>query len=104
MIQTYVRRRPDRHWYGREPNGRVLDMGCGKGGDIAKWDKASIQEYVGCGTLVRDRPETLLIIRLLDVAEGSIKDFRERLKSRRALKYRAELFVLDCFRVSISWH
>lgn len=59
MIQTYVRRRPDRPWSGREPNGRVLDMGCGKGGDIAKWDNANIQEYVGvgkcCSWLLRQR-------------------------------------------------
>jgi mRNA (guanine-N7-)-methyltransferase len=29
--------------------GRVLDMGCGKGGDIIKWSKAKIYEYVGAG-------------------------------------------------------
>lgn len=34
------------------PNGKgkVLDMGCGKGGDLAKWSKARVREYVGLGT------------------------------------------------------
>ncbi|KLO18784.1 guanine-N(7)-methyltransferase [Schizopora paradoxa] len=30
--------------------GRVLDMGCGKGGDLQKWQKAKVREYVGVGT------------------------------------------------------
>lgn len=29
--------------------GKVLDMGCGKGGDLTKWAKARIREYVGVG-------------------------------------------------------
>jgi mRNA (guanine-N7-)-methyltransferase len=29
--------------------GKVLDMGCGKGGDLSKWHKAKIKEYVGLG-------------------------------------------------------
>lgn len=29
--------------------GKVLDMGCGKGGDLNKWAKARISEYVGLG-------------------------------------------------------
>lgn len=29
--------------------GKVLDMGCGKGGDLAKWSKARVREYVGLG-------------------------------------------------------
>lgn len=30
-------------------SGKVLDMGCGKGGDLGKWSKARIKEYVGVG-------------------------------------------------------
>lgn len=56
MIQLYTRRRPDRPWHG-EHNGRVLDMGCGKGGDIQKWDLAKIGEYVGCGESTSEREE-----------------------------------------------
>lgn len=29
--------------------GKVLDMGCGKGGDLSKWNKARIKEYMGIG-------------------------------------------------------
>lgn len=29
--------------------GKVLDMGCGKGGDLIKWNKARVREYVGVG-------------------------------------------------------
>jgi mRNA (guanine-N7-)-methyltransferase len=30
-------------------SGKVLDMGCGKGGDLSKWSKARIKEYMGVG-------------------------------------------------------
>ena len=30
-------------------SGKVLDIGCGKGGDLTKWNKARIREYVGVG-------------------------------------------------------
>ena len=29
--------------------GKVLDLGCGKGGDINKWQKANARHYVGAG-------------------------------------------------------
>lgn len=29
--------------------GKVLDMGCGKGGDLNKWQKAKVKEYIGVG-------------------------------------------------------
>lgn len=32
--------------------GKVLDMGCGKGGDLAKWSKARVREYVGLGAFL----------------------------------------------------
>jgi mRNA (guanine-N7-)-methyltransferase len=40
--------------YHRESTGgkkklRVLDIGCGKGGDLGKWSKAGVVEYVGIG-------------------------------------------------------
>lgn len=33
----------------REGRGKVLDMGCGKGGDLTKWEKARIRELIGVG-------------------------------------------------------
>jgi len=29
--------------------GKVLDMGCGKGGDLSKWHKARVKDYIGVG-------------------------------------------------------
>lgn len=31
---------------------KVLDLGCGKGGDLMKWEKANIKEYVGVGKYI----------------------------------------------------
>jgi mRNA (guanine-N7-)-methyltransferase len=33
----------------RTTGGKVLDMGCGKGGDLQKWSRAPVKEYVGVG-------------------------------------------------------
>ena len=30
-------------------SGKVLDMGCGKGGDMTKWAKAHVRELFGVG-------------------------------------------------------
>ena len=35
---------------GSRAAGKVMDMGCGKGGDLSKWVKARIREYLGIGT------------------------------------------------------
>ncbi|KAH8082326.1 guanine-N(7)-methyltransferase domain-containing protein [Filobasidium floriforme] len=91
LIARFTRRRPGVSDFDPEdrslrPNGRVLDMGCGKGGDIDKWNRAKIEEYVG-----------------IDVASGSIQDFNERIQSsRRRLNFRPHLYVLDCFSFPIS--
>lgn len=33
----------------RMGRGKVLDMGCGKGGDMTKWSKAHVKELIGAG-------------------------------------------------------
>ncbi|KAH7107374.1 guanine-N(7)-methyltransferase [Auriculariales sp. MPI-PUGE-AT-0066] len=62
--------------------GRVLDMGCGKGGDLNKWQKAQVAEYVG-----------------LDNAAVSIDQARGRFGNMRANRgrFRAKFFHVDCF-------
>jgi len=46
---------------------KLLDLACGKGGDLAKWLKCStgVKEYIG-----------------VDIAQNSLSDFVERLKTR----------------------
>lgn len=39
----------DQKGRGALSSGKVLDMGCGKGGDLSKWSKARIKEYMGVG-------------------------------------------------------
>lgn len=34
---------------GRRAGIKVLDIGCGKGGDLPKWAKANTDEYIGIG-------------------------------------------------------
>lgn len=41
---------------GRGAAGKVLDMGCGKGGDITKWAKARVRELIGVGMSVLNQP------------------------------------------------
>jgi len=56
LMKRFVRRRPgvtdyDPEERGARASGRVLDMGCGKGGDIEKWNRLKVEEYVGIGEL-----------------------------------------------------
>ncbi|KAI0695410.1 mRNA capping enzyme-domain-containing protein [Cerioporus squamosus] len=66
-------------WRGRM-RGRVLDMGCGKGGDLTKWAKANVAEYVG-----------------LDIAAVSVDQARQRHAGSRGARFTAEFFALDCY-------
>ncbi|XP_050379472.1 mRNA cap guanine-N7 methyltransferase 1-like [Argentina anserina] len=55
----------------------VLDLGCGKGGDLYKWDKAGITYYVG-----------------IDIAQGSIQDCHARYTNAR-FRFPARLICGD---------
>ncbi|CAE6471282.1 unnamed protein product [Rhizoctonia solani] len=87
-------RRPlqESNTHGSNPHGRgitsgkVLDLGCGKGGDLRKWGKASIREYVG-----------------LDIAEVSISQARNRhMELVPNQRFDAEFHAFDCFSGNIS--
>ncbi|KAG5728363.1 mRNA cap guanine-N7 methyltransferase [Termitomyces sp. T112] len=61
-------------------SGRVLDMGCGKGGDMTKWAKARVCELVG-----------------VDIAAVSIDQARSRWETLRPPKFAATFAALDCY-------
>lgn len=63
----------------------VLDIGCGKGGDLLKWSKANIDHYVG-----------------VDIAETSVEQAKSRYQEaksknrNRGRMFSAEFFAADC--------
>ena len=111
LINRFTRRRPgvtnfDTRDRDARPNGRVLDMGCGKGGDIEKWNRLKIDEYVGIGKPTghwspsSSKRNLNTPLYATDVASGSIQDFDERIRTyKKRLWFRPHLFVLDCFSV-----
>ncbi|KAF8298349.1 guanine-N(7)-methyltransferase, partial [Clavulina sp. PMI_390] len=59
---------------------RVLDLGCGKGGDLGKWAKSDIVGYMG-----------------VDIADVSLDQARERWAGQRRKAFDAEFFAMDCY-------
>lgn len=60
----------------------VLDIGCGKGGDLLKWQKARISSLLA-----------------LDIAAVSIEHAEARYKEGRGFQFKARFKALDCFSV-----
>lgn len=58
----------------------VLDLGCGKGGDLQKWDKNRVRGWIG-----------------VDVAEVSVDQARERFDNLRRKNFWADFCVGDAF-------
>lgn len=69
----------------RGNSGKVLDMGCGKGGDLTKWAKARIREYIG-----------------VDIAEVSVQHARHRWETLRSRPFDASFAALDCYEEPLS--
>ncbi|KAF5176280.1 mRNA cap guanine-N7 methyltransferase [Thalictrum thalictroides] len=82
LIQLYTR-----------PGDHVLDLACGKGGDLIKWDKAKVGYYVG-----------------IDIAQGSIQDCQARYngdadqnqRRKKKFSFPARLFCRDCYEVGLD--
>ncbi|KLT41949.1 guanine-N(7)-methyltransferase [Cutaneotrichosporon oleaginosum] len=65
---------------GRGGGAKVLDIGCGKGGDLNKWKQARIALYVG-----------------MDIAATSIDQARERWQTMRGNRFEAFFAAHDCY-------
>ncbi|KAJ2798302.1 mRNA cap guanine-N7 methyltransferase [Coemansia guatemalensis] len=59
---------------------RVLDLGCGKGGDLRKWAIAGISEYIG-----------------MDIAQTSVSQAQKRFLEIRNARFSAQFFAQDCY-------
>ncbi|KDN40164.1 hypothetical protein K437DRAFT_191690 [Tilletiaria anomala UBC 951] len=62
---------------------RVMELGCGKGGDLAKWDKARASHLV-----------------MIDIAEVSIQHAQSRYFDRKHC-YTADFYAFDCFGIPL---
>lgn len=69
------------------PGASVLDLCCGKGGDLIKWTRARCSHYVGC-----------------DVARVSVEEAANRWNKMRDPPFRPVLLVGDCFGVRLIKH
>ncbi|KAJ8902624.1 hypothetical protein NDN08_005944 [Rhodosorus marinus] len=67
------------------PNYSVLDLACGKGGDLLKWDSAGVTLYVGC-----------------DIARVSLEQAIERYQNMRKVKFDAMFLHGDCFSARVE--
>ncbi|KAG9479104.1 hypothetical protein GDO78_012650, partial [Eleutherodactylus coqui] len=68
----------DRVWRKNHRNITVLDLGCGKGGDLLKWKKGRIQKLV-----------------CTDIAEVSVQQCEQRYSDMKARNYRDYIFEAE---------
>jgi mRNA (guanine-N7-)-methyltransferase len=88
-------------------------MGCGKGGDLNKWQKAKVKEYVGVGACANVFPPPVPLVLIpgltswfisVDIADVSIQQARSRYmqsatsrSSKGGSQLTASFFALDCY-------
>lgn len=95
---------------GRGQGAKVLDIGCGKGGDLNKWRQARIELYVGMGECIfRTIAQTkLLTLRPPDIASTSVDQARERYNTMGQRgrggrpPFDAYFYAHDCYANSIT--
>lgn len=91
-----------KHAQGRA-RGKVLDMGCGKGGDITKWAKAQIKELLGVGVCsIHQNYQFISYFIWIDIAAVSIDQARARWDTLRRQKFDATFVALDCYTEPLS--
>jgi len=81
--------------------GKVLDMGCGKGGDLMKWNKARIRELLAVGrslcTFSSLFEGGLIRLHKIDIANVSVDQARARWEQLRPPRFGASFAALDCY-------
>lgn len=85
LVGSFVRGRdPMMDGRARPRGGRILDLGCGKGGDLKKWEKVDPSAIVGA-----------------DIAAISIQQAVAR-HSDNGNRFQADFFAFDCFSTPLS--
>ncbi|GJQ14606.1 hypothetical protein GpartN1_g6397.t1 [Galdieria partita] len=67
------------------PGYSVLDLACGKGGDLQKWQSQQITQYVGC-----------------DISKESLKTAYQRYRQLNKCTFTAQFLCGDCFSCRLS--
>jgi mRNA (guanine-N7-)-methyltransferase len=84
--------------------GKVLDMGCGKGGDITKWAKAQVKELFCIGrcrySILLFSSNTLSITS--DIAAVSVEQAKGRWEDLKGARFDASFATLDCYTEPLS--
>lgn len=68
-----------------KPGNVVLELGCGKGGDLRKYGMCEISQFIG-----------------IDISNASIQEAHKRYSSMRNLTYQVILITGDCFGESLG--
>ncbi|EDO17552.1 hypothetical protein Kpol_534p32 [Vanderwaltozyma polyspora DSM 70294] len=67
------------------PGNIVLELGCGKGGDLRKYGSAGVSQFIG-----------------IDISNASIQEAHKRYQSMKNLDYQVILITGDCFGESLG--
>ena len=83
-------------------NLKVLDLACGKGGDLYKWDKASVAHVTGIGRVEYFfKMAVFKHFFIVDIAQVSVDHAKERYRHMRNASFKAEFLAYDAFNVLI---
>ncbi|KAI7956820.1 hypothetical protein MJO28_003915 [Puccinia striiformis f. sp. tritici] len=81
-LLNYNSRRQQQH---KSHGTKILELGCGKGGDLAKWQNAGVRELYG-----------------FDIARVSIEQAQSRYQQSCNQRFYAKFVALDCFSIPID--
>lgn len=85
--------------------GKVLDLGCGKGGDLTKWAKARVKELACAGEWL-SVPIVVCVaegtLTCIDIADISVTQARERWQTMPHPRLDASFATLDCYTEPLS--